>query len=113
MNSIVNDPVGLEAAAKSAAEAYGQNWLAIPAHSQEKWRQAIQAAEATPEAAGETMLEHCAQTAFRAWRKVTKAAETQATAPVPVTKPLPKDVDRKPVVKVDPELPKAAPKAKK
>lgn len=116
MDSIVNDPAGLEAAARRAAEAYGQNWLAIPAHSQDKWRAAVQAAEATPNAAGNTMLEHCAQQAYREWRKASTALHTNHTAdvfPVLDTKPLAKDADRKPVVKIDPEQPKAAPKNKK
>lgn len=101
----------LEEVGRRAAELYGQQWDALPVRSQEKWRAAVQAAEATPDAAGETMMEHCAQKAYREWRK--GAIAPVAEAPVADTKPLAKDADRKPVVKIDPEPAKAAPKTKK
>lgn len=108
----------LEEVGRRAAELYGQQWDALPVRSQEKWRAAIQAAEATPDAAGETMMEHCAQTAYREWCVSPKEPQKVSGQGIEemvekTTKSLAKDADRKPVVKIDPEQPKTAPKNKK
>lgn len=91
----------LEEVAIEAAKLYSQKWDEIPAHSKEKWKQAVQTAETQSHAAGETFMETCAQDAYRAWA----AEQTPVVEALPIAKPKP--VERKPVNKVDPEPPKA------
>ncbi len=76
----------IEEVAIEAATLYGQDWLKIPAHSKEKWKEAIRTAGTQPHSAGETTMEVCAQNAFRAWHQ--KQLPAPEHPPIKKTEPV-------------------------